>query len=136
MPARVVRTQRDRLLRTASFKASSFVVFAFAVALAVAPAHAGSPAARVGHATNHGGLVQEGSLNVVIGGQLAARVGDRAGCPLTCGPGVPHLGGPIASGSSTVSINGRAAAFLGSAVAEACSASVIVGGVSTVLIGP
>lgn len=96
----------------------------------------GDPAIRVGDRTSHGGFVQGGSPNVVIGGVIAARVGHPVSCALTCGPTVPHGGGPITTGSTTVFINGQPAARQGSTATEACATSTLVGGTSSVLIGP
>jgi uncharacterized Zn-binding protein involved in type VI secretion len=44
--------------------------------------------------------------------QPAARIGDKHGCPKTEGP-KPHVGGPIAEGSSKVIIDGQPAARQG-----------------------
>ena len=72
------------------------------------------PAARVGDTGSHPGstITGPGVLNVLIGGQPAAVMGDLMVCPLFSGP-VPHVGGPIAKGSLTVMIGGRAAARVG-----------------------
>ena len=107
----------------------------------LAPAgHAQSPAATAGSGTTHGGQVQTGSLNVLIGGQPAARGGDTVLCPLvTPGlPPIPHVGGSIvsASGSQTVLINGLPAARVGSVHTENGPGATIIGGNTSVQIGP
>lgn len=71
-----------------------------------------------------GGPISEGSLNVMIGGQPAARAGDMAVCA-----------GPIdtiASGSTRVLINGKPAARAGDPSAHG---GIIVTGYARVLIG-
>lgn len=65
----------------------------------------GRPAARQGDPTVHGGAIVAGSLDVLIGGQPAARMGDAHVCPLCDGP-KPHGGGPLAGGAATVLVNG------------------------------
>jgi uncharacterized Zn-binding protein involved in type VI secretion len=113
------------------------LMVALGLALAVLPAfpaHAGTPAVRLGDGTTHGGSVITGSPNVFIGGMPAARVGDTATCPVPVP--VPHVGGPIITGSSTVRINGVGAALTGSTVAEQGGIpSTLLGGATTVLIG-
>jgi uncharacterized Zn-binding protein involved in type VI secretion len=71
-----------------------------------------------------GGPIIMGSPNVFIGGLPAARVGDLVTCV-----GPPDT---IAMGSPTVLINGMPAARMGDQTAHG---GVIVGGLSTVLIG-
>jgi uncharacterized Zn-binding protein involved in type VI secretion len=72
-------------------------------------------AARVGDLTSHGTpltplLPIMGSPNVLIGKQPAWRATiDRHTCPLASG-NVPHVGGAVAMGSTTVRINGMPAA--------------------------
>jgi uncharacterized Zn-binding protein involved in type VI secretion len=94
------------------------------------------PAARLGDPTSHGTPLGPGpgSLNVLIGGQPAWRVGvDFHACPLFNGPS-PHVGGVVAVGSPTVLINGLPAARQGDVVAEAPPNTILLGAV-TVLIG-
>ena len=55
----------------------------------------GQPAARKGDRTDDGGAVVEGSSNVFINGRPAVRVGDRTGC-----------GGVAVGGASNVFVNG------------------------------
>ena len=106
--------------------------------VAASSAGAQGPAARVGDATNHGGsIVGPGVGSVRIGGQTAAVLGDQTTCPLSSGtPPVPHVGGPIVTGSTTVLIGGRPAARVGDINSETGSSATIVTGASTVIIGP
>ena len=75
-----------------------------------------------------------GSLNVLIGGMPAWRVGDFHTCPLSNGP-VPHVGGVVSAGSTSVLINGMPAARLGDTITENGPPNTIVGGDGTVMIG-
>jgi uncharacterized Zn-binding protein involved in type VI secretion len=95
------------------------------------------PAARMGDATAHGGVITVGFPQVLIGGQPAARVGDMHTCPMvTPGtPPVPHVGGPIATGSATVLIGGQPAARVGDTATCTGPPDAIVAGCPTVLIG-
>jgi uncharacterized Zn-binding protein involved in type VI secretion len=103
--------------------------------LAAAPAIA-APAVRAGDRTTHGGTITGPvSPSVFIGGRPVARINDVVACPVFTG-GIPHVGGPIVSGSATVLINGRPAARVGDRVTESGATSVIVGGAETVNIGP
>ena len=61
----------------------------------------GSPAARIGDPTVHGGAVAAGFPTVIIGNMPASRIGDMHACPMFTGP-VPHVGGPFVLGSFTV----------------------------------
>jgi len=64
----------------------------------------------------------------------AARVGDIHTCPASNGP-IPHVGGPIVAGESTVLIEGRPAARLGDpCVCTGAPGAVVMGSV-TVQIG-
>ncbi len=67
------------------------------------------PAARMGDMTGHGGRIVTGCPTVLIGGQPAARVGDKHVCPRVDYL-VPHVGGEIIMGSPTVLIGGMPAA--------------------------
>jgi uncharacterized Zn-binding protein involved in type VI secretion len=66
----------------------------------------------------------------------AARVGDLAICPQVAPGPVPHVGGPIVSGSATVFIGGLPAARVGDTIVETGPAATIVIGAFTVVIGP
>ena len=97
----------------------------------------GQPAARIGDQTSHGTPLGPGpgSLNVLIGGKPAWRVGtDFHACPLFDGP-KPHVGGVVAVGSATVLANGLPVARQGDQVVEASAPNVIAMGTPTVLIG-
>lgn len=95
------------------------------------------PAARMGDATAHGGVITQGFPMVLIGGQPAARMGDMHTCPqVTPGtPPVPHVGGPITMGSATVFIGGQPAARVGDMATCTGPPDSIVAGCPTVLIG-
>ena len=98
----------------------------------------GQPAARLGDATAHGGVVTVGCPTVLIGGQPAARLGDMHVCPMqTPGvPPIPHVGGPITMGSPTVLIGGQPAARVGDmATCTGPPDTIIPPGCPTVLIG-
>lgn len=94
------------------------------------------PAARTLDPTSHGTpLSGAGSPNVIIGGKPAWRaLGDVHACPLWTGV-VPHVGGTVAVGSSTVFINNMPAARQGDSVVESGPPNTIVGGEPTVMIG-
>lgn len=93
------------------------------------------PAARAGDVTAHGTpLTGGGSSDVIIGGQPAWRaMTDVHTCPVTTGP-VPHVGGPVTMGSSTVLINGAPAARQGDAIVENGPPNTIAMGEPTVII--
>lgn len=93
------------------------------------------PAARVLDQTAHGSpLTGAGSQNVIIGGQPAWRTVDLHTCPLLSG-NVPHVGGTVQGGSTSVSINGVPAARQGDTISENGPPNAIVSGCPTVLIG-
>jgi len=95
------------------------------------------PAARIGDMTSHGSplVPGPGSLTVLIGGRPAWRaLVDFKACPLTTGV-VPHVGGVVALGSTSVLIGGFPAARLGDMIVEAGPPNSIVAGEFTVLIG-
>ncbi len=95
----------------------------------------GKPAARLGDMTSHGTpLSTGGSPNVLIGGKPAWRILDFHVCPLFTGT-VPHVGGFVINGSSTVLINGIPAARLGDTIVEFGAPNTITTGEFTVLIG-
>lgn len=93
------------------------------------------PAARITDPTAHGTpLPGPGSPDVIIGGLPAWRaLADFHPCPLTNGP-VPHVGGVVQGGSTTVLINGLPAARLGDPIVENGPPNSIVNGCPTVLI--
>jgi uncharacterized Zn-binding protein involved in type VI secretion len=94
-------------------------------------------AARVGDMTSHGTPLGPGigSVNVLIGGKPAWRAtADTHVCPLVTGV-VPHVGGVVALGSTTVLINNLPAARQGDQVVEAGPPNSIAMGEPTVIIG-
>lgn len=94
------------------------------------------PAARLGDATSHGGVIVSGLPTVLIGGLPAARVGDMHTCPLVNGI-VPHVGGPISGpGSPTVLIGGMPAARSTDMAVCVGPPDTIAAGAPNVLIGP
>ena len=95
------------------------------------------PAARVGDTTIHGSPLAPGpgSANVLIGGMPAWRAGaDMHTCPLSTGP-VPHVGGMVPLGSTTVLINNLPASRQGDQIVESGPPNAIAMGCPTVLIG-
>lgn len=72
---------------------------------------------------------------MLIGGKPAWRAGaDFHPCPLANGP-VPHVGGTVAVGSSSVLIDNVPAARQGDTIVENGPPNTIVSGCPTVLIG-
>ena len=95
------------------------------------------PAARVGDTTSHGTPLSPGpgSANVLIAGMPAWRAtADFHACPLVSGV-VPHVGGVVAMGSTTVLINNLPAARQGDMIVEAGPPNSLVMGCPTVIIG-
>jgi len=95
------------------------------------------PAARIGDMTAHGTPLGPGlgSSNVLIGGMPAWRAGvDIHNCPLVSGT-VPHVGGVVQMGSTTVFINGFPAARQGDVIVESGPPNTITMGCPTVMIG-
>jgi uncharacterized Zn-binding protein involved in type VI secretion len=95
------------------------------------------PAARVGDTTSHGSPLAPGpgSANVLIGGMPAWRAGaDMHTCPLSTGP-VPHVGGMVPLGSTTVLINNLPASRQGDQIVESGPPNAIAMGCPNVLIG-
>lgn len=93
--------------------------------------------ARIGDTTSHGTPLAPGpgSTNVLIGGMSAWRaVADTHTCPLVTVL-VPHVGGVVAMGSTTVLINNLPAARQGDTIVEAGPPNAIVMGCPTVIIG-
>jgi uncharacterized Zn-binding protein involved in type VI secretion len=74
----------------------------------------GMPAARLGDMTLHFGVIGPvvTGMNVLIGGQPAACLGDPHVCPMFDGP-KPHVGGTIIMGSTKVLICSKPAARVG-----------------------
>ena len=64
----------------------------------------------------------------------AARIGDMHVCPLVTGP-IPHVGGPILAGESTVLIEGMPAARVGDNASCTGPVDTIVTGSANVMIG-
>lgn len=98
-------------------------------------------AARVGDPTSHGNPLTPaapgamGSATVFIGGQPAWRaLTDVHVCPLVSGV-VPHVGGSVAKGSSSVYIDKLPAARQGDQIVEAGPPNSILTGLPTVMIG-
>lgn len=94
-------------------------------------------AARLGDQTSHGTPLSPGvgSTNVLIGGKPAWRAtADTHVCPLVTGV-VPHVGGVVALGSTTVLINNLPAARQGDQIVEAGPPNSIALGEPTVIIG-
>jgi uncharacterized Zn-binding protein involved in type VI secretion len=90
------------------------------------------PAARVTDPCSHPGLVQgPGTPTVMIGGMIAATVGDMHTCmmPPTAGP---HPPSPFVKGSATVMIGGKPALRVGDICG--CGSNVIMG-CMTVMVG-
>jgi uncharacterized Zn-binding protein involved in type VI secretion len=97
----------------------------------------GQPAARMNDPTSHGKPLSPGpgAVTVRIGGQPAWRAGvDFHVCPLSTGV-VPHVGGVVAVGSTTVRIEGAFAARQGDQVVEVGPPNAIAMGLPTVRIG-
>lgn len=94
------------------------------------------PAARLGDQTAHGTpLTGTASPNVLVGKKPAWRaVSDVHTCPLSSGP-VPHVGGSVLKGSTSVFINKMPAARMGDKVVEAGPPNTIVAGCPSVQIG-
>ncbi|MEE8056651.1 MAG: PAAR domain-containing protein [Pseudomonadales bacterium] len=97
----------------------------------------GQPAARLNDPTTHGKPLSPGpgASTVLIGGLPAWRVGiDFHVCPLVTGV-VPHVGGMVAIGSTTVFIEKMPAARQGDQLIEVGPPDPIAMGEPTVLIG-
>lgn len=99
-------------------------------------------AARVGDTTSHGTPLagSPGSANVLIGGAPAWRAGmDFHTCPLVVPgtPPIPHVGGMVQVGSTSVFIGGASAARQGDTIMESPPAppNSISVGCPTVMIG-
>lgn len=94
------------------------------------------PAARLGDQTSHGTpLVGTASPNVLIGKRPAWRaLADVHTCPLVTGT-VPHVGGKVMNGSTSVLINKMPATRMGDTIVENGPPNTIVGGCPSVMIG-
>jgi uncharacterized Zn-binding protein involved in type VI secretion len=98
-------------------------------------------AARVGDMTSHGTPLGPGpgSTNVLIGGMPAWRAtSDFHTCPqqIPAAPSpIPHVGGVVAMGSTTVLINNLPAVRQGDMIVESGPPNSIVMGCPTVMIG-
>lgn len=94
-------------------------------------------AATIGGLTSHGTPLGPGpgSTNVLIGGKPAWRaMSDFHACPLLTAL-VPHVGGTVLMGSTTVLINNLPAARQGDTIVESGPPNAISMGEPTVLIG-
>jgi uncharacterized Zn-binding protein involved in type VI secretion len=94
-------------------------------------------AARMSDQTSHGTPLSPGpgSANVLIGGMPAWRAtSDFHACPLVTGT-VPHAGGVVTLGSTTVLINGLPATRQGDMITESGPPNSIAIGCLTVQIG-
>jgi uncharacterized Zn-binding protein involved in type VI secretion len=90
-------------------------------------------AARILDPTAHPGIIAgPGAPNVLINKLPAACVGDQHGC-LFPPPAGPHPPSPIATGSVTVKIGGRAAARVGDV--SGCGSPIIMGSVNVTIGG-
>jgi uncharacterized Zn-binding protein involved in type VI secretion len=94
----------------------------------------GSPAARLGDPTVHGGTIVVGLPTVLIGGQPASRIGDMHVCPQVTGV-VPHVGGPLVLGSFTVLTGGVPQSRVGDMLICIGPPDAVAMGCPTVLVG-
>ena len=76
------------------------------------------PLIRLGDKTSHGGAVVEASQHSDSGGIAIARMGDKINCPI-------HGSGAIASGDTTMLVDGKPAARHGDKTS--CGAVLIAG---------
>jgi uncharacterized Zn-binding protein involved in type VI secretion len=94
----------------------------------------GSPAARLGDPTVHGGVIILGFPQVLIGNQPAARITDMHTCPQMTGV-VPHVGGPIVMGSFTVITGNMPQSRVGDALVCVGPPDAVAMGCQTVMVG-
>src|SRR5271169_354138 len=94
----------------------------------------GTPAARLGDPTVHGGVISVGFPSVLIGNQPAARVGDMHTCPDFTGI-IPHVGGPLILGAFTVMIGNQPQSRVGDALACVGPQDAVAMGCPTVTVG-
>jgi uncharacterized Zn-binding protein involved in type VI secretion len=81
------------------------------------------PLIRLGDKTSHGGSVVEASQHSDSGGIAIARLGDKTSCPI-------HGSGTIASGDTTMIVDGKAVARHGDKTS--CGATLIAGQQNTI----
>jgi len=84
----------------------------------------GSPIARLGDKSSHGGTIISSASRTYVNGKLVARKGDLHSCPIK-GHGVT----PITSGSDSVLVEGQPAARIGDSVG--CGATITAGSPDT-----
>src|SRR5580704_8822754 len=94
----------------------------------------GSPAARIGDPTAHGGVVGIGCPTVIIGNMPASRIGDMHACPMVTVV-VPHVGGPFVLGSFTVLTGFSPQSRVGDALICVGPPDVLAMGCPTVMVG-
>jgi uncharacterized Zn-binding protein involved in type VI secretion len=94
----------------------------------------GSPAARIGDPTVHGGAVVVGFPTVIIGNMPASRIGDMHACPQVTIV-VPHVGGPFILGSFTVTTGFQPQSRVGDALICIGPPDALAMGCPTVLVG-
>lgn len=82
------------------------------------------PQARLGDATNHGGVIVTGAARTFVNGRPLARLGDLHACPI---PG--HGVNPIVTGSPDTFTEGRPNARIGDVTA--CGAVIVTGSPDT-----
>jgi len=97
----------------------------------------GSPAARIGDQSAHGGVIVKGEPTVLIGYKPAARVMDMHTCPMqTPGtPPIPHVGGPIIMGAWTTLVGMMPQSRIGDMMICVGPPDSIASGETTVLVG-
>jgi uncharacterized Zn-binding protein involved in type VI secretion len=94
----------------------------------------GSPAARLGDLTVHGGAIAVGFPQVLIGNQPAARITDMHACPQVTAL-VPHVGGPLILGSFTVLTGFMPQSRVGDALVCVGPPDAVAMGCETVMVG-
>ena len=94
----------------------------------------GSPAARLGDPTVHGGVIVLGFPQVMIGNQPAARITDMHTCPEVTVL-VPHVGGPLVLGSFTVLTGFMPQSRVGDALICVGPPDAVAMGCETVMVG-
>jgi uncharacterized Zn-binding protein involved in type VI secretion len=94
----------------------------------------GTPAARLGDPTVHGGVIGSGFPTVLIGNQPAARIGDVHACPEVTGV-VPHVGGPLILGAFTVMIGNMPQSRVGDTLTCVGPPDAVAMGCQTVTVG-
>ena len=94
----------------------------------------GSPAARLGDPTVHGGAIAVGFPQVLIGNQPAARITDMHACPQVTVL-VPHVGGPLILGSFTVITGFMPQSRVGDALVCLGPPDAVAMGCETVMVG-